>query len=350
MAFKQPDDKSKPPAPSPKPIPLVSDKTGKAPTPAIPKKASERLVSLDAYRGATMLFLASSGLGIQRLVGHAPDYSDFTNRFQNTGFGKVWASGWEFISGQLEHVAWTGCTAWDLIQPSFMFMVGVAMPFSYASRAARGDSWGKQLAHAVVRSLILILMGIFLRSVHSPMTHFTFEDVLTQIGLGYLFVFLLLRGPFIAAAGRRVGDPRRLLVLLLSVSSAARGRPRDAVRHRTASRTAVGVSAIQRAGGGALEQAHECGGPFRSHLFELLPQPERTMGRKKVLGQRRRLPDSQFHSVDGDHDLRRDRRPAPPQWVAVRPQAAGAAGCRSFVLYRVDGRRHDDLAGQESES
>ena len=52
--------------------------------------------------------------------------------------------------------------------------------------------------HAAVRSLILIALGIFLRSTHSSMTHFTFEDVLTQIGLGYIFVFILLRAPFVA--------------------------------------------------------------------------------------------------------------------------------------------------------
>ncbi len=49
-----------------------------------------------------------------------------------------------------------------------------------------------------MRSLILIGLGIFLRSTNSSMTYFTFEDVLTQIGLGYIFVFILLRAPFIA--------------------------------------------------------------------------------------------------------------------------------------------------------
>ena len=56
---------------------------------------------------------------------------------------------------QFDHVAWRGCTFWDLIQPSFMFMVGVAMPFSYASRRARGETWPRLLGHAVLRSFIL---------------------------------------------------------------------------------------------------------------------------------------------------------------------------------------------------
>ena len=45
--------------------------------------------------------------------------------------------------------------------------------------------------HALWRSLVLVALGIFLRSIGRPMTYFTFEDTLTQIGLGYPFLFLL---------------------------------------------------------------------------------------------------------------------------------------------------------------
>jgi predicted acyltransferase len=91
----------------------------------------------------------------------------------------------------LDHVEWTGFSPWDLIQPSFMFMVGVALPFSVASRRARGQPFAEQLGHAVRRALVLVVLGIFLRSQARPQTYFTFEDVLTQIGLGYVFLFLL---------------------------------------------------------------------------------------------------------------------------------------------------------------
>jgi predicted acyltransferase len=47
------------------------------------------------------------------------------------------------------------------------------------------------LGHTIWRSFLLIALGIFLRSTHSPITDFTFEDTLTQIGLGYTFAFLL---------------------------------------------------------------------------------------------------------------------------------------------------------------
>jgi len=196
MAFNRPrEEKERPPATAAKPLVPPSEKEKSGKVVAKPKAASERLVSLDAFRGLTMLMMASGGLGIARFVhGH----EDVLTQFGDKWYAKPWKWVWETAAWQLEHVEWTGCVAWDLIQPSFMFMVGVAMPFSYASRTARGDSWGKQFAHALVRSLILILLGIFLRSTHSKMTNFTFEDVLTQIGLGYLFVFLLLRAPWVA--------------------------------------------------------------------------------------------------------------------------------------------------------
>ena len=133
-----------------------------------------RLVSLDAYRGLTMLAMASGGLGLHRAAQHFPD-----SRF------------WQIVGYQFEHVEWVGCALWDLIQPSFMFMVGVAMAYSCASRQAQGQSYGRMLRHALVRAVVLTLLGIFLRSNGKPQTNFTFEDVLTQIGLGYFFLFLL---------------------------------------------------------------------------------------------------------------------------------------------------------------
>ena len=78
-----------------------------------------------------------------------------------------------------------------MIQPSFSFLVGVALPFSLASRLARGQSRGCMTAHAVWRSLVLVFLGVFLRSIGREQTNFTFEDTLSQIGLGYTFLFLL---------------------------------------------------------------------------------------------------------------------------------------------------------------
>jgi heparan-alpha-glucosaminide N-acetyltransferase len=134
-----------------------------------------RLTSLDAFRGFTMLLMASEIARLPRALLQA---------YPDNGVAFV-------LADMLEHRAWVGVTPWDLIQPSFMFMVGVALPFSVAARRARGDAFGGLFRHALWRSLLLVALGIFLRSQGRPQTYFTFEDVLTQIGLGYVFLFLL---------------------------------------------------------------------------------------------------------------------------------------------------------------
>jgi len=79
----------------------------------------------------------------------------------------------------------------DMIQPSFTFLVGVALPYSVRSRLKKGSAFPHMLGHTIWRSLLLVALGIFLRSMQGPITYFTFEDTLTQIGLGYTFAFLL---------------------------------------------------------------------------------------------------------------------------------------------------------------
>jgi len=98
---------------------------------------------------------------------------------------------WAIVAYNTEHVPWQGCSLHDLIQPAFSFLVGAALPFSIASRLARGQAFGRMFAHAVWRSILLIALGIFLRSLARSSTYWTFEDTLTQIGLGYTFLFLL---------------------------------------------------------------------------------------------------------------------------------------------------------------
>src|SRR6476469_4525192 len=88
---------------------------------------------------------------------------------------------WAFVAFNTEHVPWQGCSLHDLIQPSFSFLVGAALAFSVVSRAARGQSFGKMFAHAAVRAVVLVLLGVFLRSVGRKMTNWTFEDTLSQI-------------------------------------------------------------------------------------------------------------------------------------------------------------------------
>jgi heparan-alpha-glucosaminide N-acetyltransferase len=98
---------------------------------------------------------------------------------------------WHALAYNQTHVDWAGCSLHDTIQPGFSFLVGVALPYSLMSRLAKGATFRKMFVHALLRSVVLIALGIFLRSMHSTQTYFTFEDTLTQIGLGYPFLFLL---------------------------------------------------------------------------------------------------------------------------------------------------------------
>ncbi|MGI8637647.1 MAG: acyltransferase family protein [Segetibacter sp.] len=98
---------------------------------------------------------------------------------------------WQFLAFNQSHVEWTWLSLHDMIQPSFTFLVGVVLPFSIASRKNRCASHGNVIMHTLKRSLILIFLGIFLRSMHAKQTYFTFEDTLTQIGLGYTFLVIL---------------------------------------------------------------------------------------------------------------------------------------------------------------
>ncbi len=136
--------------------------------------AAKRIVSFDAYRGFVMLLMASDGL----------NFSDVARNFPNSHF-------WQFLAYQTEHTPWRGCSLWDLIQPSFSFLVGVSLPYSIAKRRSTGQTFPSMFGHAVWRAILLTFLGVFLRSMHRPQTYFTFEDTLSQIGMGYVFLFLL---------------------------------------------------------------------------------------------------------------------------------------------------------------
>jgi heparan-alpha-glucosaminide N-acetyltransferase len=84
--------------------------------------------------------------------------------------------------------------------PSFVFMAGVAMPYSYAAGLARGESYASLALHALYRSLVLILLGsvgfLFLGNwimLKWPAhINVQFQTILPQLGLAYAPAFLLL--------------------------------------------------------------------------------------------------------------------------------------------------------------
>ena len=139
-----------------------------------PETRVARNVAVDAYRGLVMVLMMAEVLRLAHVARSFP--------------GSLL---WGILAFNQSHVEWSGCSVHDLIQPSFSFLVGVALPYSIASRIRRGATFWPMFAHAIWRSLILVALGIFLRSLHHSQTYFTFEDTLTQIGLGYPFLFLL---------------------------------------------------------------------------------------------------------------------------------------------------------------
>jgi predicted acyltransferase len=138
------------------------------------QQAVVRNVAVDAYRGFVMVLMMAEVLHLARVAQAYPG-----NWF------------WAFLGFNQTHVEWFGCSLHDTIQPGFSFLVGVALPYSIASRLRRGATFNRLLVHALWRSFLLIALGIFLRSINHSQTYFTFEDTLTQIGLGYPFLFLL---------------------------------------------------------------------------------------------------------------------------------------------------------------
>jgi predicted acyltransferase len=133
-----------------------------------------RNLAVDAYRGFVMLLMMAEVLQFSRVAAAFP-----ASLF------------WRILALNQTHVEWFGCSLHDLIQPSFSFLVGVAMPYSLASRLAKGGTPGKLFLHALWRGFALAALGIFLRSMHSTQTYFRMDDTLTQIGFGYPFLFLL---------------------------------------------------------------------------------------------------------------------------------------------------------------
>ncbi|MSR32449.1 MAG: DUF1624 domain-containing protein [Gemmataceae bacterium] len=142
--------------------------------------SSNRYYSVDAYRGFTMLAMISSGLGMSKLL---------------------LDPNWRWLADQFTHRDWIGCTFWDLIQPSFMFLVGVSMPLAFGLRQQRGETYKQQLHHALTRVFSLVVIGILLDSFGKNEPVIQFIRVLQQIALGYLVAFFTLRLKWQGQAG-----------------------------------------------------------------------------------------------------------------------------------------------------
>ena len=121
-----------------------------------------------------MFILVSNGLGISALAAYPQ---------------------WRWLADQFEHSAWTGITFWDLIQPAFTFMVGVAMPFALARRQAEGATFGDLFRHVCWRALMLIALSNLFSNFGEDHLQLQLINVLSQIAFGYVICFLILQLP-----------------------------------------------------------------------------------------------------------------------------------------------------------
>lgn len=149
-----------------------------------PPKRAQRYVALDAYRGFIMLMLASDAFGFAHLRNNPQ---------------------WSRVASWFDHVPWQGAVFWDMIQPAFMFMVGVAMPFAMAKRIAAGATWNNNLRHVLVRSGRLIIMSQIVIWVGAGHIKPQLINVLSQIAFTYFLSFVIMqwrwRYQILAAAG-----------------------------------------------------------------------------------------------------------------------------------------------------
>jgi predicted acyltransferase len=137
-------------------------------------RAPERLTSLDAFRGFIMLWIIGGDglmMGIAAL-GH--------NRIIDT------------LVYQLSHTPWQGLRFYDCIWPSFMLMVGVSVPLSFAKRSLT-QTYRQQLLHALKRALILFLLGSLRESVSLGAPYLIeLSSALQPIAVAYFVAYLII--------------------------------------------------------------------------------------------------------------------------------------------------------------
>ena len=148
-------------------------KTVKIKTTFVPQ---QRLYSLDALRGFDMFWI----MGAEEI---------FHNLYKATG-----SPFWGAISTQLTHPDWNGFHFYDLIFPLFLFMAGVATPYSVGRELEKGKSREQLLMRVIKRGLILVLLGIIYNNGFThlkPISEIRFASVLGRIGLAYMFANII---------------------------------------------------------------------------------------------------------------------------------------------------------------
>jgi len=139
--------------------------------------ASTRLLSLDFFRGITMFLLVAEGTALWSVLVKEPIAGTFLEPFFQ----------------QFHHHPWNGLRFWDLIQPFFMFIVGVAMPFSYAKRIKMGEPKSKITRHIIQRCIILLALGVGLHCGYSKKMVWELWNVLSQLSVTIIIAWFLMQ-------------------------------------------------------------------------------------------------------------------------------------------------------------
>jgi len=155
---------------------------------------SQRLYSLDALRGLDMFWI----IGGEEI---------FHSLAKITG-----SPFWGTLSEQFDHPKWNGFHFYDLIFPLFLFIAGVATPYSVGRDLEKGVQRQKLLWRVIRRGLTLVILGIIYNNglkIH-PLSEVRFPSVLGRIGLAYMFANIIYlytkqKGQMIWFAGLLVG-------------------------------------------------------------------------------------------------------------------------------------------------
>jgi predicted acyltransferase len=136
---------------------------------------SGRLFSLDALRGFDMFWI----MGAEEI---------FHGLYKVTG-----SPFWGTISNELTHPDWNGFHFYDLIFPLFLFIAGVATPYSVGRELEKGKTRQQMLWRVIRRGLVLVLLGIIYNNGLElrPISEIRFASVLGRIGLAYMFANII---------------------------------------------------------------------------------------------------------------------------------------------------------------
>ncbi len=133
-----------------------------------------RLQSLDFMRGFIMVLLALESAGLYDHLDEATKGNAINGLLQ-----------------QFFHHPWHGLHFWDLVQPAFMFMAGVAMAYSLHKQQQKGMSWAESFRKILKRSGWLFFWGVLDYAVSEKGLSFLYWDVLTQLSFTTLVAFLI---------------------------------------------------------------------------------------------------------------------------------------------------------------